>query len=216
MRAWEVVRSRCVGMWAKGFFLEGSENDAIHNALMLSLFKSKWGTCMLQIWVLWLNPNNLPFPTWVSFRNLSFEHRDQAYAIIETLEEVIGIDNSQVIMEGPWICINVNVTKGWVTSLALNFIEEFPQLKMCLSTTMTYLSFVGHATFECIKLGTAWKHKDTQLKTLGEHDDHNIQCIKKKGNKKPLQHTQMASKQCMAEKLFGEIVDDKLRTLARE
>lgn len=48
-----------------------------------------------------VEPQQLTFPTWVSFRNLSFEHRDQAYAIIETLEEVIGIDNSEVIMEGP-------------------------------------------------------------------------------------------------------------------
>ena len=51
----------------KGFiFLKSEDSDAIHNALMLSPFKSKWGTCMLQSWVPGYNPdnpNNLAFPT---------------------------------------------------------------------------------------------------------------------------------------------------------
>ena len=41
------------------------------------------------------NLNNSPFPTRVSLRNLSFEHHDQAYAIIATLEEIIGIDTTK-------------------------------------------------------------------------------------------------------------------------
>ena len=33
----------------KGFFyLSDEDNDTLHNALMLSPFLSKWGTCMLQ------------------------------------------------------------------------------------------------------------------------------------------------------------------------
>ena len=60
------------------------DQDALHNALMLSPFKSKWGVCMIQSWVLGFipdNPNNLAFPTWVTLKNLRFEHHDQAIAI---------------------------------------------------------------------------------------------------------------------------------------
>ena len=73
----------------KGFiFLTSEDSDAIRSALMLSPFKSKWGTCMLQSWVLGFNPDNpsnLAFPTWVALRRLPFEHHDQALAIAKTL-----------------------------------------------------------------------------------------------------------------------------------
>ena len=51
---------------------------------MVSPFRSKWGTCMMQSWVPGFNPNNLSnlaFPTWVSMRNLPHEHQDQAIGI---------------------------------------------------------------------------------------------------------------------------------------
>ena len=36
----------------KGFFLlKGEDKDILNNALMVSPFRSKWGTCMLQSWV---------------------------------------------------------------------------------------------------------------------------------------------------------------------
>ena len=53
--------------------------------------------CMLQSWVHWFNhdnPNTISFPTWVSLRNLPYEDHDQAYAIAESLGEVIGMDTS--------------------------------------------------------------------------------------------------------------------------
>jgi hypothetical protein len=66
----------------KGFiFLRSEDSNAIHTALMLSPYKSKWGTCMLQSWIPGFNPdnpNNLAFPTWVALRKLPFEHHDQA------------------------------------------------------------------------------------------------------------------------------------------
>ena len=84
LRGSEVTFCMNVG---KGFiFLKSEDSDAIHNALMLSPFKSKWGTCMLQSWVPGFNPenpSNLAFPTWVALRRLPFEHRDQAPAIAE-------------------------------------------------------------------------------------------------------------------------------------
>ena len=66
----------------KGFFnMSGDDRDALNNALMMSPFKSKWGTCLIQSWVPGFNPenpSNLAFPTWVSLRNMPFEHLDQA------------------------------------------------------------------------------------------------------------------------------------------
>jgi hypothetical protein len=89
--------SYCMNVGKGFFFLRGEDSDAIHNALMLSPFKSKWGTCMLQSWIPGFNPdnpNNLAFPTWVALRKLPFEHHDQALAIAGTLGEVVGIDTS--------------------------------------------------------------------------------------------------------------------------
>ena len=51
----------------RGFFiLRGECRDALNNALMMSPFKSKWATCLIQRWVPGFNPNNpsnLVFPT---------------------------------------------------------------------------------------------------------------------------------------------------------
>ena len=69
----------CRNVGKGSFLLSGDDKDAMHNAMMLSLFRSKWGTCMLQSWVPWCNsdnPSNLAFPTWVSLRNMPFEHQD--------------------------------------------------------------------------------------------------------------------------------------------
>ena len=66
------------------FFLSGEDKDVLNNAMMLSPFRSKWGTCMLQSWVPGFNPDNpskLAFPTWVSLRNLPYEHEAQAISI---------------------------------------------------------------------------------------------------------------------------------------
>ena len=83
---------------SKGYFILSSEDkDALNNALMLTPFRSKWGMCMLQSWVPGFNPDNpsnLAFPTWVSLRNMPFEHQDQAMAIAESLGEVIGMDTA--------------------------------------------------------------------------------------------------------------------------
>ena len=108
------------------FFLEGKDRDALCNALMLSPYKTKWGTCMLQSWVPGLNPDNpsnLPFPTWIALRNLPFEHHDQAMSIAETLGEVIGIDTANETARAPRFYVHLKVDKGWVTNIMLEFEE---------------------------------------------------------------------------------------------
>ena len=50
---------------------------------------------MFQSWILGFNPenlSNLPFPMWVSLRNMLYGHH--TYAIAKTLGEIIGIDAS--------------------------------------------------------------------------------------------------------------------------
>ena len=112
--------SRNVG---KGYFILSSEDeDALSNALMLTAFRSKWGTCMLQTWVPGFNPenpSNLAFPTWVSLRNMPFEHQDQALAIAESLGEVIGLDTTNDYAKDPRFCVNLEISKGWVTCIDL-------------------------------------------------------------------------------------------------
>lgn len=107
----------------KGYFLLASkERDAIQNALMLSPFKSKWGTCMLQSWIPGFNPenpNNLAFPTWVSLMQLPYEHLDQTHDIAKSLGEVIGIDHLSDNTKDPRFCVNLKINDGWVTSIAL-------------------------------------------------------------------------------------------------
>ena len=104
------------------FFLMSEDSDALHSALMLSPFKSKWRTCMFQSWIPGFNPDNpsnLAFPTWVALRRLPFEHHDQAIAIAGTLGEVIGIDTSNETAKDPRFCVNLKVKEGWITSIVL-------------------------------------------------------------------------------------------------
>ena len=94
----------------KGYFiLSGDNEDVLSNALMLTPFRSKWGTCMLQSWAPEFNPDNpsnLAFSTWVSLRNMPFEHQDQALAIVESLGEVIGMDMENDKAKDPRFCVN--------------------------------------------------------------------------------------------------------------
>lgn len=107
----------------KGYFLlSGEDKDTLNNALMVSPFRSRWGTCMLQSWVPGFNPdnpNNLAFPTWVSLRNLPHEHQDQAIGIAETLGKVIGMETANESARDPRFCINLEISKGWATSIEL-------------------------------------------------------------------------------------------------
>lgn len=109
------------------FFLSSKESEVIQNALMLSPFKSKWDTCMLQSWIPSFNPenpSNLAFPTWVSLRQLPYEHLDQAQDIAKSLGEVIGIDSLNDNMKGPRFCVNLKINEGRVTNIALSSEEE--------------------------------------------------------------------------------------------
>ena len=107
----------------KGFFLlSGDDKDAMLNAMMLSPFRSKWGTCMLQSSVPRINldnPCNLTFPTWVSLRNMPYKHEDQAIAIAKSLGEVIGMDTTNHNAKDPRFCINLEINKGWATCIEL-------------------------------------------------------------------------------------------------
>ena len=114
--------SFCMNVGKGYFFLKGEDPDALNHALMLSPYKSKWGTCMIQSWVPGFdpdNPSNLAFPTWVALRRLPFEHHNQAIDIAGMLGEVIGIDTANESARDPRFCVNLMVSKGWVTSIDL-------------------------------------------------------------------------------------------------
>lgn len=95
---------------------------------MLSLYKSQWQTCVFQSWIQSFNhdnPNNLAFPTWVSLRNLPFEHFDQVYMIVGCLGEIIGMESSNEDNKDPMLCINLEIGNGWVMTIALESKGEF-------------------------------------------------------------------------------------------
>ena len=100
----------------KGYsLLVSEENETLHHALMLSLFKSKWGTCILQSWVPSFNmdnPSTISFPTWVCLGNLTYEHHDEAYAIAEPSGEVIGMDTFNDTSKYPRFCITLRLMRG--------------------------------------------------------------------------------------------------------
>ena len=113
-------------MFVKEFFFPASEdNDALHNALMLSPFKSKRGICIFQSWIPRFNPDNpcnLAFPIWVGLRRLPFEHHDQAVAIAKSMGEVgevTDIDTSNDTTKDPRFGINLKVNEGWISSIEL-------------------------------------------------------------------------------------------------
>lgn len=133
----------------QGFFiLSGDNKDALHNAMMLSSFRSKWGTCTLQSWVPGFNhdnPSNLAFLTWVSLRNMPYEHEDQAVAIAETLGEVIGIDIANENNKDTRFCINLEISKGWATSIELECEGGSCLLRKSWLIMRNYPSNVEHA-----------------------------------------------------------------------
>ena len=98
------------------------DKDVLYNALMLSPFKTKWGTCMLQSWIPGFNPDNpsnLAFPTCIALRRLSYEHYDQAIAIAGTLGEVTSIDTTNDTAQDPRFCVHLKIDEGWVISIDL-------------------------------------------------------------------------------------------------
>lgn len=122
--------------------------------MMLSPFKIPLGTCMFQSWIPGLNPinpSNLAFPTWVSLRNLTYEHFDQAYNIVESLGEIIGMDISNEGAKDPRCCINLQVSKGWVTSILL-------ELQEIILPPQTIFVDYDSLPIRC-KASLSWKHK---------------------------------------------------------
>ena len=141
------------------FFLRGEDKDTLNNALMVSPFRSKWGTCMLQSWIPGFNPDNpsnLAFPTWVSLRNLPQEHQDQAIGIVETLGEVIGMETANESAKDPRFCINLEISKGWATSIELITEGE-------ILPPQTVLIDYEKLPIRC-RVCLSWKHKASECK----------------------------------------------------
>ena len=143
------------------FFLSGEDKDVLNKALMASPFRSKWGTCMLQSWVPGFNPDNpinLAFPTWVSLRNLPHEHQNQAINIVETFGEVIGMDTANESSRDPRFCINLEINKGWATSIEL-------RTEGGILPPQTISIDYDKLPIRC-RVCLSWKHKASECKEL--------------------------------------------------
>ena len=141
--------------------MSGDDRDALNNALLMLPFKSKWGTCLIQSWVPGFNlenPSNLAFPTWVSLRNMPFEHQDQAIEIAETLGEVIGSDTSNDTAKDPRFCINLEISKGWATSIDL-------EMENGLMPPQKIMVDYDKLPIRC-RACLSWKHKASECGTF--------------------------------------------------
>lgn len=146
----------------KGFsLLSGDNKNGLNNALMLSSFRSKWstGTCLIQSWIPGFNldnRSNLAFPTWVSLRNMPFEHQVQALAIARSLGEVIGMDTANEHAKDPRFCINLKMNKWWITSLDL-------ESKVDILTPQKIMVDYDKLPIRC-RVCLSWKHKSSECK----------------------------------------------------
>lgn len=139
----------------KGYFLLASnEKETLHNAPMLSPYKSKWGTCMFQSWFPKFNlenPSNSALPTWVPFRNLSYAHHDHA----------LCHNNIPRRSDGDWYLIDYykrskllceSHDQQWVGC------ECYPQLRGGHSPYLKVLIGYENHPFRC-KTYLSWKHR---------------------------------------------------------
>ena len=165
----------------KGYFLlKGEDTDALNNALMLSPFISKWGICMLHSWVLGFNPDNpinLAFPTWISLRNMPYEHQDQAIAIAETLGEVLGMDMANENSKDTRFCVNLKISKGWATCIVLESEEG-------ILPPQTIMVDFDKLPIRC-RVCLSWKHKANECE---EYQKRLVRGRGRQGNAQQVQH----------------------------
>ena len=92
----------------------------------------------------------------MSLRNLPFEHQDQALAIAETLGEVIGMDTANDTTKDPRFCINLEISKGWATSIDL-------ESKIGILPPQRIMIDYDKLPIRC-RVCMSWKHKASDCK----------------------------------------------------
>ena len=91
-------------------------------------------------------------------RNMSFEHQDQAIAIVGPLGEVIGINTGNESAKDPRFCINLEISKGWATCIDLESEEGIlPPQKIVVDH--------DKLPIKC-RLCLSWKHEANNCKEL--------------------------------------------------
>lgn len=94
----------------------------LQKLLMLTPFRSKWGTCVMQNWIANFDPGNprgMLVPTWVTLRRVPDEFQGVARQIAQCLGEVLGGDKNNSTLEDQRFCLALPAGEGWEPSVTV-------------------------------------------------------------------------------------------------
>lgn len=94
----------------------------VQKLFMLTPFKSRWGTCVMQNWISNFDPSNpkgMLVPTWVTLRRVPYEFQRVARQIAQGLGKVLGGDRHNSTLEDQKFCLALLAGDGWKTSVTV-------------------------------------------------------------------------------------------------
>jgi hypothetical protein len=121
---WAGGLQRQVGDWVgishslgRGFFQVLSRQLAVpQKILMLTPYKSRWGTCIFQTWMPGFNatkPVGLKVPTWVTLKDVPGEFLNVAAEMASKLGELLGSDKRNVFTTDQRFCVGLVLGSGY-------------------------------------------------------------------------------------------------------
>lgn len=130
LNQWMGALQRQMGAWVavgrnlgRGFIqLRVKDPDMLQKLLMLSLFKSRWGTCVMQKWMPNFdatNPKGMLMPTWITLRRVPDEFQCVANQIAQGLGKVLGGDRQNSTLTDQRFCVALPAGAGWVPSVVV-------------------------------------------------------------------------------------------------
>ncbi len=100
----------------KGFLMLKTEGpDTVRKLLMLTTFKTNWGMCIFQGWVLGFNSNNpqgMRIPTSITLRKLLVEFQNVGPKIAVSLGTLLGCDNATTHTVEQRFCMALEIGEG--------------------------------------------------------------------------------------------------------
>jgi hypothetical protein len=127
---WVIVLQKQVGDWVgigrslgRGFFQLLSRQPAVtQKILMLTPYKSRWGTCIFQTWMPGFNasrPVGLKVPTWVTLKGVPGEFLNVAAEMAGRLGDLLGSDKRNAYTTDQRFCVGLVSGAGYTMKLGV-------------------------------------------------------------------------------------------------
>lgn len=127
---WIEHLKRHIGGWVaigrnlgRGFFqLRLRDPGMLQKLLMLTPYRTRWGTCIMQNWVPNFDPSNsrgMLVPTWITLRRVPDEFQRVARQIAQGIGEVLGGDRHNSTLEDQRFCLALPAGDGWEPSVTV-------------------------------------------------------------------------------------------------